>query len=86
MSPGLAGPSTTVHPSFTTGTMAARRGTPSFFSDAGGPPSASSATVTHEAVAAAPSPFGHVGAIDRRPGIRHGTWSLAALGLPSFDL
>jgi hypothetical protein len=26
-----------------------------------------------------------VGAADRRPGIRRGTWSPAVLGLPSFN-
>jgi hypothetical protein len=26
-----------------------------------------------------------MGATDRRPGLRRGTWSPAALGLPSFD-
>jgi hypothetical protein len=66
--------------------MAARRGVPPFFSDDGDPPSASSTPATEEAVAAAPSPFGHVGAVDRRPGIRRGTWSPAALGLPTADL
>jgi hypothetical protein len=65
--------------------MAARRGAPPFFSDDGGPPSASSMLATEEAATAAPSPFGHVGAVDRRPGIRRGTWSSAALGLPSFN-
>jgi hypothetical protein len=73
------------HLSFTAGTMAARRGAPLFFSDDGGPPSASSTLVTQEAAAPAPGPFGRVGVIDRRPGIRRGTWSPAALGLPSFD-
>jgi hypothetical protein len=54
------------------GTMAAR---------SGAPPS-SSTPVTPEAAAAAPNIFGrHVGAVDRRPGIRRGTWSPAALGL-----
>jgi hypothetical protein len=38
-----------------------------------------------EAATAAPSPFDRVGAVDRRLGIRRGTWSLAALGLPSFN-
>jgi hypothetical protein len=79
--PGLAGPTTAAHPSFTVGTMAARRGAPPFFFDDGGPPSASSSPAIEEAVATAPSPFGRVGAVDRRPGIRRGTWSPAALGL-----
>jgi hypothetical protein len=61
--------------------MAARRGAPPFFSDAGEPPSPSSSPATQEAVAAAPSPLGRVGAVDRRPGIRRGTWSPTALGL-----
>jgi hypothetical protein len=63
------------------GTMAAHGGAPPFFSDDGGPPSSSSTPATEEAAAAAPSPFGHrVGAVDRRPGTRRGTWSPAALG------
>jgi hypothetical protein len=79
--PGLAGPTTATHRSFMVGTMAARRGAPPFFSDDGGPPSSSSTPATEEAAAAAPSPFGcRVGAVDRRPGIRRGTWSPAALG------
>jgi hypothetical protein len=54
------------------GTMAAR---------SGAPPS-SSTSATPEAAAAAPTIFGRrVGAVDRRPGIRRGTWSPAALGL-----
>jgi hypothetical protein len=83
--PGLAGLMTAAHPSFMAGTMAAHRGAPPFFSDDGGPPSASSTPATEEAAAASPSPFGRVGAVDRRPGIRHGTWSPATLGLPSFN-
>jgi hypothetical protein len=82
---GLAGPTTAAHPSFTVGTMAARRGAPPFFSDDGGPPSASLTPTTKEAAAAAPNLFGRVGAVDRRPGIRRGTWSPAVLGLPSFN-
>jgi hypothetical protein len=61
------------------GTMAARRGAPPLFSDAGGPSSASSATAQETS----PTPariFGRVGAVDRRPGIRHDTWSPDALG------
>jgi hypothetical protein len=51
----------------------------------GAPPS-SSTPVNPEAAAAAPSIYGRrVGAADRRPGLRRGTWSPAALGLPSFD-
>jgi hypothetical protein len=83
MSPGLTGPSTAVHPSFTAGTIVARCGAPPFFSEAGRPPSTSSTTATQEATAAAPSPFGCVGVIDRRPGIRRGIWSPVALGLSS---
>jgi hypothetical protein len=81
MSPGLAGSSMVVHPSLNARTMAARRSAASFFSDAGGPPSVSSTTTTQEAAAAAPSPLGHIGAVDRRLGIRRDTWSPAALGL-----
>jgi hypothetical protein len=77
---------TAAHPSFTVGTMAAHRGAPPFFSDDGGPSSASSTPATEEAAAAAPSPFGRVGVVDRRPGIRRGTWSPVALGLPTADL
>jgi hypothetical protein len=66
--------------------MAAHRGAPPFFSNDGGPPSASSMPATQEAAAAAPSPFDLVGAVDRRLGIQRGTWSPAALGLPTADL
>jgi hypothetical protein len=83
MSPGLAEPSTVVHPSFTGRTIAACRGATPFFSEAGEPPSASSTTGTQEATATAPSQFGRVGTVDRRPGIRRGSWSPAALGLSS---
>jgi hypothetical protein len=80
--PGLVGPTTAAHPSFTVGTMAARRGAPPFFTDDGGPPSASSTPATEETTAAAPNIFSRrVGAIDPRPGLRRGTWSPAALGL-----
>jgi hypothetical protein len=75
-----------VHPSLNIGTMAARRSALSFFSDASGPLSASSTTATQEVAAAAPNPFGRVGVVDHRLEIRHGTWSPAVLGLPSFDL
>jgi hypothetical protein len=81
---GLVGPSTAVHLSFTLGTMAARRGAPSFFRYTGGPPSASSTTKE-----ATPTPlrlFGHVVAVDRRPGIRHRTWSPAARGAPPLSV
>jgi hypothetical protein len=57
------------------GTMAARSGAPPF----------ASTPVTPEATAAVPNIFGRVGAVNRCPGIRCGTWSPAALGLPSFD-
>jgi hypothetical protein len=51
-------------------TMAARSGAPP----------ASSTPATPEAAAAAPSIYGRrVGAADRRPGIRRGTWSPALL-------
>jgi hypothetical protein len=62
--------------------MATHRGALLFFTDDGGPPSASSTPATEETAAAAPNIFGRrVGAIDRRPGLRRGTWSPAALGL-----
>jgi hypothetical protein len=67
--------------------MAARRGAPPFFTDDGGPPSASSTPATEETAAAAPNIFvRRVGATDRRPGIRRGTWSPAVLGLPAFNI
>jgi hypothetical protein len=52
-------------------TIAARRGALPLFST----------PATQEVAAAAPSPFGSVGAVDRHPGIRRDTWSPAALGL-----
>jgi hypothetical protein len=65
--------------------MAARRGAPSFFTDDGGLPSASSTPATEETAAAAPNIFGRrVGAAARRPGIRRDTWSPAVLGLSVF--
>jgi hypothetical protein len=57
--------------------MAARHGAPPFFS---------SMPATPEAAAAAPNNFGRVGAVNHRRGIRHGTWSPAALGLSTADL
>ena len=81
---GLTGPSTAVHSSFIIGTMAARQGAPPFFNNAGGPPSASS-VMTQEVVPKPACLFGRVAAIDRRPGIRRGTWSPASLGLSSSE-
>jgi hypothetical protein len=83
-SSGLVGPSTAAHPSFTLGTMAARRGAPPFFRDTGGPPSASSTTKE-----AAPTPlrlFGRVVVVDRRLDIRRRTWSPAARGAPPLSV
>jgi hypothetical protein len=86
MSPGLAGPSTAAHQSTMVGTMAAHRGAPPFFTDDGGPPSTSSSQATKDTAPAASSIYGRrMGATDRRPGLRRGTWSPASLGLPSFD-
>ena len=83
-----------MHPSFIVGTRAARRGAPPFYK-AGGPSMAASAALTTPASPAtpndaststAPSParlLGRVAAINRRPGIRRGTWSPTVLGLSS---
>jgi hypothetical protein len=57
---GLAGPSTAAHPSFTLGTMAARRGAPPFFRDLAGPLYAPS--MTKEAAPKLPRLFGRVAA------------------------
>jgi hypothetical protein len=78
-SSSLVGPSTTAHPSFTLGTMAARKSAPPFFRDADGPPAISS--TTKEAAPTPPCLFGRVAAVDRRPGIHRRTWSPAARGL-----
>jgi hypothetical protein len=86
MSPSLARPSMAVHPSLNAGTMAAHRSAAPLFSDAGGPPFVSSTTANQEAAAAAPNLFGRVRAVDRRLGIRRGTWSPTVLGLPSSAL
>jgi hypothetical protein len=84
--PGFAGSPTVAHPSFSVGTMAARRGAPPFFTNDGSPPSPSSSPATKDTAAAASSTYGRrMGATDRRPGLRRGSWSPAALGLPSSD-
>jgi hypothetical protein len=64
--------------------MAARRGAPPFFRDTGGPPSASS--MTKEAAPTLLRLFGHVVAVDRRPGIRHHTWSAVARRAPPLSV
>jgi hypothetical protein len=61
----LVGPLTVAQPSFTLGTMAARRGAPSFFRDAGGPQFAPS--TTNEETTTATCLFGRVAAVDHRP-------------------
>jgi len=92
---GSTGATTAVHPSFIVGTRAARRGAPLFYnsndrlsaiavSAASGAPQPSPAAAPPPSAVEAPSPahiFGRVAAMDRRPGIRLGTWNPAALGL-----
>lgn len=92
---GSTGATTAVHPSFIVGTRAARRGAPPFYnsndrlsaiavSAASGAPQPSPAAAPPPSAVEAPSPahiFGRVAAMDRRPGIRLGTWNPAALGL-----
>jgi hypothetical protein len=56
--PGFAGSLTAAHPSFSIGTMAARRGAPPFFTNDGGPPSPSSSPATKDTAAAASSTYG----------------------------
>jgi hypothetical protein len=82
---GLVGPSTTVHPSFITGTMVAYWGTPPLFNAAGGPLSASSASMTQEGAPTPAEIFSRVAIIDCRRGIRCATWSPATLGLSSSN-
>ncbi|RLM61755.1 hypothetical protein C2845_PM14G04390 [Panicum miliaceum] len=96
---GLAGATMAAHPSFTIGTMAARRNAPPFFNSSGlsaaatsaaseapGMVPASPSAATDATVSTAPLPariFSRVAAMDRWPGIRHCSWCPAALGLSS---
>ncbi|RLM70209.1 hypothetical protein C2845_PM17G02380 [Panicum miliaceum] len=81
-----------VHPSFIFGTGVARRGAPAHPNPGGYSSTAASAasaapsatpTTTASAAPEAPTParlFGRVAAIDRRPGVRRGTWNPTTLG------
>jgi len=93
-STNVGGTTMAMHPSFIVGTRTARWGAPPFYKAGGSStaasvasmPPASPAMSTDTSASTAPSTahlLGRVAATDRRPGIRRGTWSPAALGLSS---